>query len=132
MERANGLVAARYVSNLVRKYAQWKVRGLGIVEKTPHADLSQAYAAKESLALGLYYDDLSALKRMSSKAGAEVKTAVPSIFIIDRKMRLRFYRAGFRFTMGGVRGQPETETILESVEKKQTIEEHLRTVLQED
>jgi hypothetical protein len=128
-ERAHGPVAARHVSDLVHKYAKWRVRGVGIVEKTAHADRSLTYAS--GLAFDLYYDDLSALKEMSSEAGAEVTTAVPSIFIVDRKMRLRFYRAGFRFNMGGIRKDPRTQTVMESAPAKQTIEDYLKTILNE-
>lgn len=132
VEHPHSLAAARHVSELVRKYAQWKVRGLGIVEKTPQAQLSQTYAMEARLAFGLYYDDLSALKEMSSEADAKVTTAVPSIFIVDRKMKLRFYRAGFRFNMGGITGAPIPATIIESAPPKQTIEDYLRTILRED
>jgi len=127
----HGLAAARHISDLVHRYAQWKVRCVGIVEKTPQANLSQTYVNDAHLAMDLYYDDLSALKEMSSEADAKVTTAVPSIFIVDRKMKLRFYRAGFRFNLGRVQG-PLPAAIIESAPAKQSIEDYLKTILNED
>ncbi|MHC4481048.1 MAG: thioredoxin domain-containing protein, partial [Planctomycetota bacterium] len=94
---SSGRYAARHVSDLAKRYRSWRVRAVGVVERTRGAGASRSFASEQGLALALYFDDLSALERMADRIGAEQETAVPSIFIVDRQMRLRFFRPGFRF-----------------------------------
>ncbi len=143
---ARGPLAAQHVSDLAKKYAQWRVRAVGIVEmvgdkKVTRADQIIAFAndiaRRTNLAMGLYFDDMdmSALAELSSAAGAKEDTAVPSILIVDRKMRLRFYRAGFRFGMSGTQDRrtgARAVVITETAPEKQRVEDYLQTVLREE
>jgi len=137
VETAGGKAAVRYVSDLTRRYPErrWRVRGVGIVERTVRAHLAPVFAGKQGIELPLYYDDLSALKRLSRAIGARVKTAVPSVFIIDRQMRLRFHRPGFLFTIGAAGGQPAGQqlptVVFESAPAGHGIEDYLKRILQE-
>jgi peroxiredoxin len=123
-----GQALARYTSELVWKYRRWQVRGVGIVEKTPGAGRAPAFADQHGLRFPLYYDDLSALEEMSDTADAPQETAVPSIFIVDRKGRLRFYRGGFRFAATRVERR---EVIQESAPAGRAIEDYLKRILSE-
>jgi len=127
-----GRVAARHVSDLVRRYRRWQVRGLAIVEKTQPAAAVSSFLTQHGVLLPVYYDDLSAVEEMSEEADAEHETAIPSFFIVDRQMRIRFYRAGFRYTVGavGVR-RPGTEMVIESAPPGESVEDYLRVILEE-
>jgi peroxiredoxin len=132
VETRQGKAVARHVSDLVQKYRQWSVRAVGIVERTPRAQAAESFADQQRLAFSLYYDDLSALEKMAGRMDAEEERAVPAVFIIDRKMRLRFYRPGFRFAAGAfdVR-RPGAEIIWESAPAGQAIEDYLKSILSE-
>ena len=136
MDIPRAQAAARHVGNLVRKYQRWRVRAVGIVEKTRSAGLSESFAEQYGLPFRLYYDDLSALKRMSRAARAESRTALPSVFIIDRKGRLRFHRADSRYTLTEPAGQfderlPGREHVGENALPDEHIEDYLTMILQE-
>ena len=128
MDSASARMAARHVSDLVRKYAAYRVRAVGIVARTAGAGASHTYADRFGLAFPLYFDDLSALEEMSEQAGAKVTTAIPSVFIVDRKTRLRFHRVGFGFVLVGQAG---TQTVSETAPENQHIEDYLKTILGE-
>ena len=132
MDALPAVRAAQHVSDLVRKYGGLTVRGVGIVEKTPSAPRAEAFARWQGLALRLLYDDLSALKKMSRQMDVEIKTALPSIFIIDRGGRLRFHRGGFRFWAELKQSEKSRyEIINESAAEGQKIEDYLRLILAE-
>ncbi|KPK61975.1 MAG: hypothetical protein AMK73_07100 [Planctomycetes bacterium SM23_32] len=132
VDTRQGKAAARHVSDLVHKYSQWRVRAVGIVERTARAEAAESFARQQGLAFSLYYDDLSALEDMADRADAEEERAVPAIFIIDRRMRLRFYRAGFRFAAGAFdERRPGEEIIWESAPRGHSVEDYLRTILSE-
>jgi hypothetical protein len=128
-------VAARHVNELIQTYAQWRVQAVSIVEKLGPKDASQAFAGQYGLTFPIYYEDnAAALQDMSGKVGANPKSVIPSIFIVDRQMRLRFFRGGFRFTVGGsvgVDGQPDEEKVMESAPPGRTVEDYLKTILSE-
>ncbi|MHC4789252.1 MAG: hypothetical protein ACYS8K_08650, partial [Planctomycetota bacterium] len=70
--------------------------------------------------------------RMADRIGAEQETAVPSIFIVDRQMRLRFFRPGFRFMTGALDPRrPGGEVVQESAPRGRTVEAYLRRILSE-
>jgi len=128
MDDTSARMAARHVSDLARKYQAYRVRAVGIVARTAKAPESHAYAESFRLAFPLYFDDLSALEEMSEQVGADVKTAVPSIFIVDRQCRLRFYRPGFRHALVGEFGG---QKVSESAPAHQAIEDYLMALLNE-
>ncbi|MHC5034652.1 MAG: redoxin domain-containing protein [Planctomycetota bacterium] len=126
--------AARHVSDLTRKYAQWRVRGVGIIEKTAAAAAGHSFAMHQGITFPLYYDDLSAVQKMSKLVGAESRAAIPAMFIVDRQLRVRFYRPGFQFvsTIAGPDARlPGAETVEESAPQGETIEDNLRRILSE-
>jgi peroxiredoxin len=129
---AAGRAAARHVGDLVSRYNLWRVRAVGIVEKPQSLRAVEEFANLHNLRFPIYLDDMSALKAMASEAGAADKTALPYIFIVDRQMRLRFYRAGFSFSAGYFdRRDPGTETIFENAPKGQTVKDYLERILDE-
>ncbi|MHC4592022.1 MAG: peroxiredoxin family protein [Planctomycetota bacterium] len=126
--------AARHVSDLTRKYAQWRVRGVGIVEKTAAAAATHSFARHQGITFPLYYDDLTAVQRMSRLVEAESKAVIPAIFIVDRQLRVRLYRPGFQFvsTFAGPDARlPGAEDIQESAPEGESIEDYLRRILSE-
>lgn len=132
VDSASGKAAMRHISDLAHKYRIWGVQAIGIVEKTRSASDAESFGTQQGITCVFYYDDLSALEDMSDEVGAEEDTAVPSIFIVDRQMRLRFYRAGFRYMLGAVATtRPGGETILESTPAGEGIEDYLRKILDE-
>ncbi len=132
VDSTSGKAAMRHVSDLVRKHREWGVQAIGIVEKTRSASAAESFGTQQGITCVFYYDDLSALEDMSDEVGAEEDTAVPSIFIVDRQMRLRFYRAGFpyilKLTATTRRGQ---EVIEESTPTGERIEDYLGRILEE-
>ena len=133
MEFAEGRAAARHVSDLVRKYRELGVRGLGVVERTRQAPASESFAAQYGLAFPIYYDMLEALKAMRKAAGAEDELGkLVAVFIVDRKMRVRFYRGEFPFSdvTGGIL-QPGERELKESAAEGRAIENYLGAILNE-
>lgn len=128
-DRGAGQAAIVHARELVRKYRRWRVGGVSIVPRGPTAAASQQFAEQLGLGFPFYLDDLSALKRLSKAADAQLRTAVPSVFIIDRRQRLRFYRGGFHYalTLGDETGQ----TVLESAPPGDAIEDYLKAILAE-
>ncbi len=132
VDSSNGRAAMRHASDLAHTYRQWGVQAIGIVEKTPSASAAESFGTQQGITCPFYYDDLSALEDMSDEVGAEEDTVVPSIFIVDRQMRLRFYRAGFRYTVKAfATTRPGGEGILESTPAGECIEDYLQRLLQE-
>jgi len=142
MEWPGGKTAARHVADLQRKYAAHGVRAIGVALRTAHLNAAQSFAQKQRLNYRLFVDDLSALKKLAGAAGADEKKAVPAFFIVDRRMRLRFYRPGFLFAIGGagtpgILGQSSLNRdsalaqVGESLPVGQRIEDYLRRILDE-
>lgn len=132
VDSSGGRTAVRYVNDLAHKYRELSVRGIGIAEKTQPPVVAAAFAARHGITLPFYYDDLSALEEMSEEVDAEEETAVPSVFIIDREMRIRFYRAGFRYAVGARgRRMAGEEMVYESAPAGKSIEDYLRLILGE-
>ena len=142
MEWPAAKAVARYVSDLQRRYAQFGVRAVGILLNTPNVKLAHQFARWQQIRYPFYLDDLSALKKMAGKVGADDKRAMPAVFIVDRRLRLRFYRPGFAFTIleegrkddrKGTRERvdPRKKTVEEAVPDGQRIEDYLKMLLDE-
>ncbi len=132
VDTSSGRAAVRHVDDLVRTYRQWRVRGLTIAEKTQPPAVVTSFLGEQQIMLPVYYDDLSAVETMSEEADAEQETAVPCLFIVDRHMRIRFYRAGFRYMVGGS-GARRTgaEMVEESAPARESVQDYLKRVLDE-
>ena len=136
MDSFSGPAAFRHVGDLARKYAGVGVRAVGIVEMTPSAAGAGQFADQQGIAVPIYFDDKgqSALRELTGTIGAKEARAVPSIFIVDRRLKLRFCRPGFRFAKV-TKVLPGTDRkvfeIIESVPADQTIDHFLNEVLKE-
>ena len=135
MEGINGPASFRHVADLARKYAGVGVRAVGIVERTASAQDAPHFADQQGVNMPLYYDNLkqSALRELTGEAGAKETRAVPSIFIVDRRLKLRFCRSGFHAANVAKmlpNGQ-KVSIIVEDAPKDQTIEHYLGEVLKE-
>ena len=126
-------VAVRHVSDLVRKYGRLGVRGLGVIEKTKNAAAAAWFAEKKALSLTIAYDDATALKKMRRQIDAKVATALPSIFIIDRQGRLRFFRSTFPSWIQQIKDDDGTlrEKVVDSMPKPERVEDYLNLILAE-
>ena len=132
MEFIEGQAAARHVSDLVKQYRELGVRGLGVVERTRLAPASQPFADRYQLAFPVYYDTLGALKAMRKAAGAEDDLGkLAAVFIVDRNMRVRFYRGEFPFSVTGGVLQPGERPLKESAAEGRAIENYLGVILNE-
>ena len=132
MDSSTGRAAMRHASDLAHTYRQWGVQAIGIVEKTASASGAESFGPQHGITCPFYYDDLSALEDMSDEVGAKQDTAVPSIFIVDRQMRLRFYRAGFRYMVGAdATARPGQEVVKESTPTGECIEDYVQRILEE-
>ncbi len=126
-----GQTALVHVRDLVSKYRQWRVRGVAIAPGGPADSANADFARQLGLPFPCYFDtDLSALKRLSKAADAEVRTAVPSVFIVDRKQRIRFYRGGFRYALAV--GDEGGNVVLETAAPGDAIEDYLKVILAEE
>jgi hypothetical protein len=134
MDTRPGKAAVLHVNDLLRRYANVGVRAVGIVEMTAGAKDATAFADAMQIAMPFYYDDLkqSALHTLAGEVGSSVSGAVPSIFIIDRHLKLRFYRPGFHYSMtGAVVGGRTVYHFAEDAPEDQTIEYYVKELLQE-
>ncbi len=134
MDTVPGRTALLVVNDLVQRYARFSVRGVGIVEPTEHAAEAVQAAASQKIRMALYFDDLKqkALRALAGAAGASNRTGFPAIFIIDRRLRLRFYRLGFRFSRASVMDNGRrVDQWNEDVPKDETIEHYLAQILAE-
>ncbi len=126
-------VAVRHVSDLIRKYGRLGVRGLGVIEKTKNAAAAAWFAEQKGLSLRIAYDDATALKKLRRHIGAKVPTALPSIFIIDRQGRLRFFRSTFPSWIQQIEGDDGTleEEVWDSMPEPERVEDYLNLILAE-
>jgi hypothetical protein len=143
MEWPAAKAVARHVSDLQRKYAEFGVRAVGLTFNTPSVNLADQFAGAQGIRYPFYLDDvgMSGLRRLAGKVGADEKKAMPAVFIVDRRLRLRFYRPGFAFTIsekGPREGEtapksedPRRKDVLESVPEGQMIEDYLKIILGE-
>ena len=121
------------VRDIVRRYRRYGVRALGIVEKTRNYRSAAAFLNKRGISMSTYYDDFSALRRMSRAAGAGIKKGVPAFFMLDRERRIRFHKVGLAFS-GAVSVRPRTgrTRVTENAPPGKRIEDYLRRLLRED
>jgi hypothetical protein len=135
MERLRSRMLARYVSDLAQKYRQWRVRAVGIVEENVSVAATDQFQQLQGLAFRIYYDLYGALGDLRDAIGAEDgDRPVAAVFIIDRKMRLRFYRSEFNLVAGMVGTgpyRPGMEQVGESAPPGKSVEDYLVKILKE-
>lgn len=146
MELTEGRAAAQHINDLARRYRQYGVRAVGIVERTRGADDAISFLTRQGIGYPVYYDTLGALKAMRKAARADDPLGrLVAIFIIDRKGLVRFYRGEFPYTekigstsragdviRGGGEAIPTGRIELEeSTPAGQRIEDYLTTILRE-
>ncbi len=134
MDWPNARAVARYASELERRYKGFRVRAIGILMKTANVGVAVDFAEGQGMTYPQYVDDvkMSALRKLADAAGAEDKNAMPAVFIMDRRQRIRFYRPGFGFVIGGAtRVDPSRKVVLETAPPGDQIEDYLKRILQE-
>jgi len=135
MDTPQSQACVKHISDLVGRYSQFGVRAVGVVEPTRYAEDAPDFAARHELAMPLYYDSLrqTALRKLAGEVGAKQERAVPAVFIIDRRLKLRFYRPGFRHFRRSALMPDGTGVIVigEDVPEDQTIEHFLKQILKE-
>ncbi len=101
MSDPNSLAALQHVNELVHTYRRFGVRAIAIVGRTRGAERAPEFLESAGVRMPVYWDDTrwSALRRMAGRADSSTPTAVPAIFLVDRRGRMRFYRPGFRYTI---------------------------------
>jgi hypothetical protein len=134
MDTRQGKAALMVVSDLARQYGNLGVNALGIVEMTDMARSASEFAGQMQVRMPLFYDNLkqSALRELAGAAGASDRTAFPAIFLIDRHLRLRFYRPGFRFAMiAKMEGDKKVNQWMEDMPQDETVEHYVKQILNE-
>ena len=135
VDTPRGQALVQHASDLVRRYARLRVRSFGIVAKTANQELAPVFMGQQRIGMETYYDDadMSALRTLADAVGAEQESALPALFIVDRQLRLRFYRPGFQFVKRGMRreGRPIVR-IEEDAPEDEKIASHLIRLLRED
>ncbi len=134
MDTVPGRTALLVVNDLVRTYAKFSVRGVAIVEPTEHAAAAVQAAASQKIMMPLYFDDVKqkALRELAGAAGASNKTGFPAILIIDRRLKSRFYRLGFRFSRASMmENGARVYERYEDVPQDETIKHYLEQLLAE-
>jgi hypothetical protein len=136
MERLRGRMLARHVSDLARKYRQWRVRAIGIVEEGVSVAAVDEFQRAQGLVFRIYYDLYDALDDLRDEIGAtDPDRPTAAVIILDRQMRLRFYRsemslAGGLAQTGRGRG-PGTGEVGESAPQGKSVEDYLVRIIKE-
>lgn len=134
MDTRQGKAAVLHVNELANKYAHLGVRAVSVVEPTEMAASAVDFAGAMQLRMPLYFDDLKqhALRKLAGGASASDRSAFPAIFVIDRRLRLRFYRPGFRYSMWSVMDNGrKIDHWAEDLPQDQTIEYDVTQILAE-
>jgi len=135
MERLKARMLARHVSDLAQKYRQWRVRAVGIVEENVSVAATEQFQMAQGLSFRIFYDLYEAIDDLRDAIGAQDSDRpTAAVFIIDRKMRLRFYRSDPDLVAGmvGTRPyRPGMEEIGESAPPGKSVEDYLVKILKE-
>ena len=122
--------AARHVGDLAQHYRAVGVGAIGIVQKTyfkgePLYTRAPLFLEAQGIDHPVYYDDFSALRKMAGAARGSVGKVTPCFFMIDRDLRVRFFKRGFKCTaaFGG--------EVIENAAPGEHIEDYLRQLLGE-
>jgi len=130
----NSLGAVQHVNELVHRYRRFGVRGITIVGQTAGAANARRFLDSRGVSLPVYRDDTSwsALRKLANRADAQTPTAVPAIFLVDRRGRLRLYRPGFRFTVQIPDvTRPQQSHLIESAPPGKRLMDYLERILRE-
>lgn len=134
MDSPKAQACVQHISDLAGKYSSVGVRAVGVVQVTRFAEDAPDFAGRHRLRMPLYYDNRkqSALRELADEVGAEEERAVPAIFIIDRRLKLRFYRPGFRYAKQAVVVNGRWQgMITEDAAEGESIEDYLQQILKE-
>jgi hypothetical protein len=131
-----GWAAACYVSDCVKEFADNRVRAIGIIEAKPEPELVDAtreIAVAQQLALDrIHYDDSGALEELREAVDSDGPWPIAAVFIVDRGMRVRFYRGEFRFALDQMNSlSSAAENIRETVPEGKRIRDYLFRILEE-
>ena len=113
------------------------MRAIGIVEENVSVAAVDRLQREQGLQFRIYYDLYDALDRLRSAIGAtDEDRPVAAVLIIDRNLRLRFYRSQFNLVAGmvggnNVRYRPGMEEVGESAPPGKRIEDYLVKILKE-
>lgn len=123
--------AMRHVSEMADKYADRRVKALGIVEG-PTAGHAPAFLKAQDIDCPVYCDDFSALREMGKAAAQGDAHGVPWFFILDRYRRVRFSKRGFSCTVAAVTVMDVLkEEVIENAAEGERIEDYLARILAE-
>lgn len=133
-ETSDSLAAAKLAWQLDRRYGGLLMRTIGVAEKTAAYRLVPGFLEAQRIGYQIYYDvKFNALKKLGSAVRSRGEPALPSVFLVDREGRLRFYRRGLAYTIRGrVRGMAHLEEVLESQPEGNRIEDYLVKLLEEE
>jgi hypothetical protein len=134
LDSAANQAAVVHLDGLVNKYYRMGVRGINVVEKPPTGSHRAAprFLNAQGVGMKTYYDDFSGLRRMANAARVRVKREVPCIFLVDRQMRVRFFKRGFSYAGTSAAGPRGGEArIMENAPRGRRIEDFLRKLLEE-
>ena len=130
---AHSQAAGKHARFLHERYRAVGLRVTGVIEKTKGHEYAPEYVRTKRIEYPIYYDDFSALKKISSAAG--IKRALPSIFLMDSKAHIRLYRRGFAFSSlyaDTTRyGRPTERNVLENAPEGDRIEDYVVRLLKE-
>jgi hypothetical protein len=121
-----------HAADLASRYGELGVRAIGFVEKAPGYQGAGQFADTRGIRMPLYYDDLEALEELADAAGSDAEREFPAIFIVDRHLRLRFYRRKFDlgWTTKVENGRCMVE-VSDTAPEGQKVDDYLRRILQE-
>jgi hypothetical protein len=134
MDSVANRAAVIHLDGLVDRYYRMGVRGINVVEKPPTGSHRAAprFLNGQGIGMKTYYDDFSGLRRMAKAARTSVKWEVPCIFLVDRRMRVRFFKKGFSFSGTAAMGpRGRRSRIMQNASRGRRIEDYLRRLLEE-
>jgi len=126
-EAETSLWALRHVDELVREYRSRRVEGISIVPGRESMDMAYEAARLQHVELPVFGDPSSAaLVQMTGALSPGAQGTVPSVFITDRRGRLRFLRPGFSFLLNP--HDPKGRVLRENAPPGQSIRDYLKRI----
>ncbi len=129
MDSFDTISAVLHADYLVGKYREYDVGGISIVSNPETYHHASGFLEANHVGMDNFYDDFSALRRMSDAAGRDIGQELPCFFIIDGGGRIRFSKLGFSsskvsdgFRVAGLR-------VMENAPSGERIEDYLRRLI---
>ncbi len=132
MDSFDTISAVLHADYLVGKYREYDVVGISIVNNPQTYHHASAFLDANHVVMDNYYDDFSALRRMSDAAGRDIDQELPCFFIIDGGGRVRFSKLGFSSSKVSDGLRVAGLRIMENAPSGERVEDYLRRFIAEE